>query len=91
MPTFFLCFAGGHRYFLSNKNNFDYCLDALIKNFMKSKCTLLQTENDVLGNRIKSRYLIVYMDTKKLISLLHNDIGMNAENITVKDQDGNFL
>ncbi|MDO5980460.1 hypothetical protein [Flavivirga spongiicola] len=79
------------RYFLSNKNNFDSCLDALIKNMIKSKCTLLQTENDVLGDRIKSRYLNLYVDTRKLFSLIHDDVGIDATNITVKDQDGNFL
>ncbi len=78
------------RYFLSNEENFDACADALIKSVIKSKCTLIQTENGDLGNRIKSRYINVYSDFKTLVSLVHNDVGLNFKNIMINDRDGNF-
>ena len=79
------------RYFCANDNNFDYCVDALIQNFIKAKCTLLQTENSILGQRIKSKYLTVYTDAKQLFSLIHDDVSKDMANAIVNDQDGNFL
>ncbi|GAA4898823.1 hypothetical protein GCM10023311_24950 [Flaviramulus aquimarinus] len=79
------------RYFCANDNHFDDCVDALIKNFIKTKCTLLQTENSILGERINNRYLAVYTDAKQLFSLVHNDVGESFKNVVVNDQDGNFF
>ena len=79
------------RYFFANDDNFDYCVDALITNFIKERCTLLQTENSMLGQRIKSKYLTVYTDAKQLFSLIHNDVRTDVANAIINDQDGNFL
>ncbi|MDG1728595.1 MAG: hypothetical protein P8K68_07065 [Algibacter sp.] len=79
------------RYFLANQDDFNHCIDALMANLIKSECTLLQTENTVLAERLKNRYLIVYADSKKLLSLVHNDLDMNFQDTILNDGDGNFL
>mgnify|MGYP003648778817 FL=1 len=78
------------RFFITNQDNFDHCIDALMVNFLKSECTLLQTENAVLAERIKKNYLNIYADSKNLVSLVHNEIDMNFHDVIIKDRDGNF-
>jgi hypothetical protein len=79
------------RYFVTNEAYHNDCLSILVKSLITFKCTILQTEDDVLGERIKDRFFKVYADDKELVSLIHNDANENLESIIVKDQDGNFF
>lgn len=79
------------RYFVTNEAYYNDCLSILVKSFITFKCTILQTEDDVLGERIKERFFKVYADDKELLSLIHNDVNESFSGITVKDQDGNFF
>lgn len=78
------------RYFLSDKIHFDYCINALMDNFIKTKCSFILTENELLGYQIKQRYLSVYTNKRQLISLAHNDIDFNFKTINISEQDGHF-
>ncbi len=78
------------RYFLTNEANFNFCIDALMERFIKSKCKVIQTENSVLGECLKKRYVDIYYNTRTLFSLFHNDINENFESRTLNDQDGYF-
>ncbi|WP_396601138.1 hypothetical protein [Algibacter sp. R77976] len=78
------------RYFITDDKNYDNCVDALMDNFIKSKATILHTENDRLGKHISKKYFKTYSKKRELFSLVHNDIDLNTENYNVYEQDGNF-
>ncbi|WP_298496337.1 hypothetical protein [uncultured Algibacter sp.] len=79
------------RYFVANEPYYRDCVNVMIKNFIQSKCTILQTEDTKLGELINSSYFKVYSDVKELVSLKHNDIDINLNSKVVKDQDGNMF
>jgi hypothetical protein len=79
------------RYFLTSDDNLNSCLDALINSFIKTKCTLIQTENGNLAEQIKRRYTSIYTDSRELFSLEHNDIELDFNNVCINDQDGSFF
>ena len=79
------------RYFITTETYYKDCLNILIKNLITSKCTLLQTENSILGERVVDRYLNVYSDKKELVSLIHDDVIIKIDKINMTDQDGNYF
>ena len=79
------------RYFVTSEIHYDDCLNILMKSLMSYKCNLLQTEDGILGERIKNKYFKVYADDKELVSLIHNDVNVNLQSAIAKDQDGNFF
>jgi len=78
------------RYFLSHKDYESICIDALIYNFIKSKTTSIQTENQALGEQIRKNYTNFYTDKRNLYALAHKDINFNFSEIKITDRDGHF-
>lgn len=78
------------RYFLSNKENYNLCLEALMHNFIRSKCTYILTDDEVLGEHIQQRFISIYTNKKEQFSLAHNDINYNFDNMVINEQDGHF-
>ncbi len=78
------------RYFLSDEENHNTCMDALVDNFIKSKCSILIVEDEILGKKIASKFLNIYSNKRKIYSLAHHDVALNFENKDVHQQDGNF-
>ncbi len=79
------------RYFITDKNFYNECVKVLIEALIDAECTILQTENSVLGDYVMSNFYKVYADVKPLVSLIHNDIDADMNNVMVTDQDGNFF
>ncbi|WP_298345896.1 hypothetical protein [uncultured Algibacter sp.] len=79
------------RYFISDKNFYSECAKVLIRAVIDTECTILQTENTVLGEYVMSNFHKVYADVKPLVSLIHNDIDVDMNNAMMTDQDGNFF
>ena len=79
------------RYFIANEANYNDCLSIMFRAFKRSKCTILQTENEKLGKLISSKYFKVYCDVKELVSLVHNDVNVDFNNSLITDQDGNMF
>lgn len=79
------------KYFVTSKDYYDDCLNILIKSLITFKCTMIQTEDAILGERIKDKFFTVYADDKALVSLVHKDVNDRLENMMTKDQDGNFF
>ncbi|MFV9551000.1 hypothetical protein [Algibacter sp. PT7-4] len=92
---FISCFISGNRmivrYFVTTDMYYDDCLNVLIKKMISNKCTILQTEDSVLGERISKSFFKIYADKKELVSLIHNAINQNTKLSLLKDQDGNFF
>ena len=78
------------RYFLTDEKNYDDCINALMDNFIKSKCSILIIEDEILGKHIHHKFLKVYSNKRKIFSLAHNDVAINFENKNIKQQDGHF-
>ncbi|MFP2994598.1 hypothetical protein ABN763_01755 [Spongiivirga sp. MCCC 1A20706] len=76
------------RYFVFDNDFRSICVDALMENFIKSNSIVLQTENDFLGQEIKKRYHKIFSREKNIVSLVHNDLNINA--LTIRDHDGQF-
>jgi len=79
------------RYFITTETYYNDSVNIMIKNLISSKCTILQTENNKLGEHVIGNYFKVYADVKELISLIHDDVTVNFENSIMTDQDGNFF
>lgn len=79
------------RYFISDKNFYDHCIKVLIKALINAECTILQTENNELGAYVMNKFFKIYADVKPLVSLIHNDIDADMNNVLITDQDGNFF
>jgi hypothetical protein len=79
------------RYFIASDMHFNDCLKILIEHLIKHKCTILQTENSKVGEAIITKYAKVYADVKELISLKHNDVSVDLNDVMITDQDGNFI
>lgn len=78
------------RYFLCTNKHYKYCLNVLMKAFVKSNCTFLLTENEVLGKQLNKQFLNIYCNKSPLVSLAHKDLKIDFTNKTVTEQDGHF-
>ena len=79
------------RYFIYEESYYDDCLNVLMKALIDSKCTILQTENYKVGEGLSNKYFKVYVDSKELLSLIHNDVNINIDDSMVFDQDGSYF
>ncbi len=78
------------RYFLCDIENYNFCLDALMENFIKTQCIYLLVEDEGLGKKINNKFIKIYKNLKEQISLAHNDIDIDFKNKKVYQQDGHF-
>lgn len=78
------------KYFITEDQHFDLCVDALIENFIKTKTNTIHTENQKLGEKLLERYKSVYADKRTLYGLVHKDIAANITDFGMEDQDGHF-
>ncbi|WP_298555601.1 hypothetical protein [uncultured Algibacter sp.] len=78
------------RYFITSEDNYDYCVDALMDNFILAKATIIHTENDKLGRSLNRRYFSTHTKKREIFTLVHKDVNLETKNIHITDQDGNF-
>ncbi len=78
------------RYFLPKENYYNHCLDALMLNFIKSKCTYILTDNEDLGKEIQKKFTFIYANKKEQFSLAHNSVKHDFTNLQISEQDGHF-
>lgn len=78
------------RYFICDEKHFKLCANALLENFLSSKTTRIQTENEKLALYLRKNFFSVFTDTREIYSLIHNSIAEKISKTQVFDQDGHF-
>jgi len=79
------------KYFLvKNEEDYDYCVDALLHNFIKVKTKFIFTDDDKLSKKIQERFKTIYVYKINKKALIHNDLNISRKEINVFERDGHF-
>ena len=79
------------KYFLSDDENFDTVVAALMEHLLKLKASHLFTENEKVIAVIKKRYLTTFTHAAKKTALAHNELFKDLKSIDIQEQDGHFI
>ncbi|NER16882.1 hypothetical protein [Spongiivirga citrea] len=91
----FICFSdhGGEiylKYFVSNEQNFDTNLSALMLHLIKLKTSHIFTDNELVGEALTKNYKTTFTHKVKKVALAHNAIIEKTKGLILKEQDGNY-
>ena len=79
------------KYFLVEKEeDYDECVDALIENFIIKKARYIFTDDTVLAENIKKRFITVFTHKSLKKGLAHNSLDLTLDTVSLKNRDGHF-
>lgn len=79
------------KYFLvKNLENYDFCVDALLHNFIKVKTKFIFTDDEKLAGKIKERFKTIFTYKIHKKALIHNELNTNRKQLSIVERDGHF-